>query len=680
MGKVYGVIIGLNEYLFLPDLKFAERDARQFYYALLGKIKGEPNLLLLSSDSDIPPTKAVIFRIINEFAAEASNDDTFIFYFSGHGGFINGSDRIILSDGNINDNSLIEETTISIGDLINLLARTKFKQVMIVIDSCRSDLRDQTKDALALSFKKSINMDFSKSIPKSPNLLVVYSTSHGELSHEIEEKKQSLFTYTLVKLIKESTKITKELFEQIPYELKKIATELGKGKIILKYKQRPTIIEEGQVEIPLKKKYYIPRKYEKVKTSNETGQAHKELTLQKTQEIEDFDSYYDTYYKKQKFLESIFSKIQEIDIFAPYSRKWRFLKPVLLIAFLVGIALLINISRIKEFYIKHYLAPRMAPKSKIQNVLISKKKDFFAVLYSDENGSFLKTSSGIIYGPYDQIQKVLLDDTSNSVLMSALKNGAQFLVTFSSKEYGPFSKIVLPFPEESEYPVALCNVENDLYLIFGKYDEQCGPFESVISVPESRPLYLYKASRDEKVYIISNQGKQFGPFDYIERFIVKGNRWVAAVKNEGYLYVQDWMGKLSGPFSEIQKLKIKGNRWIGKIKKRDSKNWAYIDNHGNDAAPIVAYIFWHIVVLLLCSIVVVIMYGEDILEYPHIRRRMIATLISCVLGYIVGFMITILIDSHLKPGIDQLQRAIIFCAPAAIIAALIAKYYVSEHW
>lgn len=84
-GKIYALIIGISKYAMLPKLQYADKDAIAFYQYLKGIVpaKDSTNLfLLLNTDA----TRDAVTVILEEIGNQIKEGDKLIFYFSGHGG------------------------------------------------------------------------------------------------------------------------------------------------------------------------------------------------------------------------------------------------------------------------------------------------------------------------------------------------------------------------------------------------------------------------------------------------------------------------------------------------------------------------------------------------------------------------------------------------------------------
>ena len=91
--KIYAMIVGVNDYTWQNDLKYATNDAMLFYTTLKNS---NPNMdvewnVLLDKDASIDNIVAHFVRYIEN----VKETDTFIFYFSGHG----SEEGFYVSDG-----------------------------------------------------------------------------------------------------------------------------------------------------------------------------------------------------------------------------------------------------------------------------------------------------------------------------------------------------------------------------------------------------------------------------------------------------------------------------------------------------------------------------------------------------------------------------------------------------
>ncbi len=124
MGIIKALLVGVCEYptLRCVPLPLCKNDLYALRTALIkGLNVNSDNILLCGETGKVTSTE--LFFWIKSILSNASNEDTFIFYFSGHG----GKNCLALSDG------LIE-----LQNLINTIQNVDTKNRIIILDSCHS--------------------------------------------------------------------------------------------------------------------------------------------------------------------------------------------------------------------------------------------------------------------------------------------------------------------------------------------------------------------------------------------------------------------------------------------------------------------------------------------------------------------------------------------------------------
>lgn len=137
VGAFHYLFIGINNYLYVPNLNGAVPDAQSMYstFSTTNGLAGEPAALY-----DSRATKAAIRSAITDLASRASAQDYIMIYFSGHGGQMPGSEPDALDefiapyDGSPTDASSL----ITDDELEKWLSGSRCRNVVLIFDSCRS--------------------------------------------------------------------------------------------------------------------------------------------------------------------------------------------------------------------------------------------------------------------------------------------------------------------------------------------------------------------------------------------------------------------------------------------------------------------------------------------------------------------------------------------------------------
>lgn len=124
MGFIKALLVGVCEYpaLGCDPLPLCKNDLFALRDALISGINVTPCNILLCGESGIVTSEELFFSI-KTILTNVTNEDTFIFYFSGHG----GKNCLALSDG-----------PIVLQDLISIIESINTKNKIIILDSCHS--------------------------------------------------------------------------------------------------------------------------------------------------------------------------------------------------------------------------------------------------------------------------------------------------------------------------------------------------------------------------------------------------------------------------------------------------------------------------------------------------------------------------------------------------------------
>jgi|GEM_PF-2972502 len=193
----YAIIIGIENYRQkLPKADFATNDATTVSNYLV-KTLGYPeeNVITLTNDH---ATKSDLEKYLSSWLKNNVEKDSNVFiYYSGHGAPNpkNGDAYLVPYDG---DPAFIADTGYSLKQLYANLAKLPAKQVIVALDSCFSGAGG-----------KSVAAPGSRALVRTEkttasNLVVMTASADDQISSTYMDKVHGIFTYFLLKGIKES--------------------------------------------------------------------------------------------------------------------------------------------------------------------------------------------------------------------------------------------------------------------------------------------------------------------------------------------------------------------------------------------------------------------------------------------------------------------------------------------
>jgi uncharacterized caspase-like protein len=224
--NAYAIVIGIEQYRQkLPKADFAVSDAR-IVSEYLTKVMGysEENVVTLTNEHATNVDFAKYFE--KWLPNNVEKDSTVFIYYSGHGApnTKTGDAYLVPYDG---DPSFIEQTGYPLKKLYESLNKLQVREVIVALDSCFSGAGGRSviaKGARPLVMNLQSNMAMSK------NMTVISASSGDQISSTYDEKGHGLFTYFLLKGIKNEDVIKKDgsiaisdLFSYIKPQVERIA-------------------------------------------------------------------------------------------------------------------------------------------------------------------------------------------------------------------------------------------------------------------------------------------------------------------------------------------------------------------------------------------------------------------------------------------------------------------------
>lgn len=180
--KTWAVVVGVSKYQKLPggqQLQFADRDAALFADAIEKRGVSAQNVRLITGTE--ATAAAIKSAIGNWLARSASESDTVIIFFSGHG-FVErefGESYFLGYDADPKDSY---GTALSVSELGQALSRrVRAGRVLVIADAVRRDFFDPDTDA---SSAKSFEQAFERLTGSRPGMSAIIGSGPGEFSRE----------------------------------------------------------------------------------------------------------------------------------------------------------------------------------------------------------------------------------------------------------------------------------------------------------------------------------------------------------------------------------------------------------------------------------------------------------------------------------------------------------------
>jgi hypothetical protein len=238
--NAYAIVIGIEQYRQqLPAAEFAAHDAQTMADYLI-KVLGysEENVVTLLNEH---AAKSDFEKYFEQWLPNhVEKNDTVFVYYSGHGAPNpkNKDAYLVPYDG---DPSFIEQTGYPLKKMYEHLGKLPAKEVIVALDSCFSGAGGRS--VLAKGARPLV-MNLQNSLSLSQNMIILAASSGDQVSSTYGEKGHGLFTYFLLKGIKnedvvkgDGTLETKDLFSYMKPQVERVARKLYNNE------QSPQLLE-----------------------------------------------------------------------------------------------------------------------------------------------------------------------------------------------------------------------------------------------------------------------------------------------------------------------------------------------------------------------------------------------------------------------------------------------------
>lgn len=205
-GRRWALVVGINDYKKeVTPLRCAVQDAQMFRKVLVesaGFDEGDVFLLTNDQTGYRVPERTNIIRWISYIKQNVDKNDTFIFFFSGHGMDTDKGGYLLTMDADPYSVETLDSSSLKISDLKKSIEEMKVARSILFIDACRNDPRSGKGDAknpLSDRFSKNLIIRQStKEKDQSAFSATFFSCKVGERSYEWSEKSMGFFSYFLV--------------------------------------------------------------------------------------------------------------------------------------------------------------------------------------------------------------------------------------------------------------------------------------------------------------------------------------------------------------------------------------------------------------------------------------------------------------------------------------------------
>jgi hypothetical protein len=224
--NAYAIVIGIENYRQkLPKADFATQDARLVADYLI-KTMGYPeeNVVMLLNDR---ASKSDLVKYFEKWLHNnVETGSTVFIYFSGHGApnTKTGDAYLVPYDG---DPSFIAETGYSLNKMYEALGKLQAKEIIVALDSCFSGAGGRSVIAKGA---RPLVINIQGNTALSQNMTVLSASSGEQISSTYDEKGHGLFTYFLLKGIKNEDFLKpdgsikmEDLFDYIKPQVERIA-------------------------------------------------------------------------------------------------------------------------------------------------------------------------------------------------------------------------------------------------------------------------------------------------------------------------------------------------------------------------------------------------------------------------------------------------------------------------
>ncbi len=225
------VVIGIENYKYAPIVDFAKRDAQVFYkYAL--SVFGIPKqniYFLTNTEATLGEMKKIFSKDGWLARRSVKGKSNIVVYYAGHGAPDVKSKEAYLIPYDVDPN--YAKTGFKLNSLYAALSSLKAKSVTVFVDACFSG--KSRNDKMLITGARSVVIPTESSAISAKNMAIISASSDKEYSSAYPAKHHGIFTYYLLKELKDNafslkTISVRDFYNNIKQNVKKTAGFLDK--------------------------------------------------------------------------------------------------------------------------------------------------------------------------------------------------------------------------------------------------------------------------------------------------------------------------------------------------------------------------------------------------------------------------------------------------------------------
>ncbi len=201
----WSMFVGVNHYRDerIPTLRYCVNDAQALHDLLVkspysGYAPERAHLLLSDSPGNsagrTPATRRNILQHLQNLARQARSDDMLLFYFAGHGQFLDQEVYLFPADAEPHD--MIPDTAIPLSRVKQVLEGSPARAKAIILDACYTGVA--LRGLIARSIGAPAGEILERMLVESEGLAILHSTARSDAAFEYADMKHGVFTYYLL--------------------------------------------------------------------------------------------------------------------------------------------------------------------------------------------------------------------------------------------------------------------------------------------------------------------------------------------------------------------------------------------------------------------------------------------------------------------------------------------------